>query len=464
MEEFKQEFIPHFKIINDETQTVDDLKIILSQGKNVLNEIQKYKPPIQYNTDVSMKQQYELIQKQLQEKEECIKVKDNEYEALQKKYYDSSKIHKNELLQKEEELRNYYDDRIQNIKNEMNTIKTTYQDELHNKENHFRDELMKQKREIESRTQQDYEEKILSFKKEIQDKYQRIQTLEQNNNTLYQEINQIHLKHQQEMSTKFEEYFKINQQNKEQYEEQLKNQQDEFKKIKEQLEQELQDYKQKYDGIEQNSIHSGAEFENYIYELLSNYLIKNNLPYSLELCSKTNHKGDMILINQESGIRIMVELKSVKNVSNVPNQLPKFYKDLNKEENNYDGGIMICKGKIVGKTDFMFELSEKNRHCCFITDFKDYVIEKVYYAIKILHKTIQISNQKNIFAECDIKNNYIHEYNTFKKLLRQQQNSVKSIEQEIKRIENEFYKMFKEDIEHQNTFATCSTKRTRVKE
>jgi hypothetical protein len=228
----------------------------------------------------------------------------------------------------------------------------------------------------------------------------------------------------------------------------------EIEKIKnyeiEKLEKENQEYKSKYDKVEQNSSLKGIAFEERLDEELQEYFDKKTNIYLLEKCSGTGGKGDFIVTNNNTKIRIMLEAKNMDKVKKYDkNQLDKFYNDLNDLTNNYDAGIMICTGKISGKKDYDFEKNETNdKISSFISDYRLNNTKEIYLLIDMIHNYIFLMRNNNE----DISKNaiidiMINEYKELLKLRDIQKKTLENIDELIKKKKENFYNLFKDAID-----------------
>jgi len=165
-----------------------------------------------------------------------------------------------------------------------------------------------------------------------------------------------------------------------------------------QYKEETQKYRNKYEKIEVNSTLKGKGYEVELEKELKDFFDKNGNVYKIDNCSNTKGKGDFIITNNYSNIRIMLEAKNMDKVKSYDKeQLPKFYNDVRDKTNKYDGAIMIASGTISSKKNYLIEIMDDNKIVSFIEKYTLNQPEKINCMIEIMHNKIKdIQNTSNL--------------------------------------------------------------------
>jgi hypothetical protein len=338
----------------------DDIRTIIEMGLMSRELIIDYKMK---NDTTSIKQHEKLIYEgKINDLEDKIhKIKEN-YELmienvnirLKKEKEDEINQYKTKLLEKEEN--------VEKINNKLLKIKNEYFDKLMSITEENREKMIKQQEMLEEKLQGLKEEKNgeIRYFKEIIDKNEEKYTI-----LLKKELDKI---------------------------ENEKN--NEITKLKEENER----YREKYERLETNSVLKGKPYEEAVELELIELFEKNNNIFSIKNCSNQKGKGDYVIINNYSGIRIMLELKNMPKVSStIKDQQPKFYNDIKDKTNNYDGGIMVSFGKIEGKKNYQIETYDDNKVVSFVENYTLNNPDKIYLILEIVHQKIQeIKTQKGL--------------------------------------------------------------------
>jgi hypothetical protein len=287
----------------------------------------------------------------------------------------------------------------------------------------------------------EFEEKIKKLEKEIEDeklitekiKEKNLEELEFERNNAEnwrKQYNDLQIKQQTIIDDKISEkethFNKIKNMTEENYKLQLSNLENKLnyeiinlrheikngEKNREELEQELEGLRKEYGISKEKSDLRGSDFEKCFFNQLSIVLKKNGI-WSLKKCTHEKGKGDFLLINNFTDYRIMVELKHMKNVSATnENQQPKFIRDLTSEENNYDAGIMIASGDIVGKTNYQTDIIQ-GKIAYYISNYKMDDIKLFMVSLKFIFDMIKSHKSTEFFDFEDAKREFLKKYKVF---------------------------------------------------
>jgi hypothetical protein len=185
--------------------------------------------------------------------------------------------------------------------------------------------------------------------------------------------------------------------------------------IVEKYKQENMRYREKYEQLELKSVKKGIPYEDAIERELNTYFEKNNNIYKLERFSTQKGKGDFLVTNNYTNIRIMLEAKNMPSVSStIKDQTPKFYDNMNDEINLYDGGIMIASNNIEKKKNYEIEILPNNKVVCFIENYNLNMTERIYCIIEILHNKIQDLKAETNISRVQLLENQVELYKTSK--------------------------------------------------
>lgn len=196
----------------------------------------------------------------------------------------------------------------------------------------------------------------------------------------------------------------------------------EIEKIKNETEKKIEKYRQeneyfknKYEQLELKSVKKGVPYEDAIENELNKYFENHNNIYKLERFSTQKGKGDFLVTNNYTNIRIMLETKNMPSVSStIKEQLPKFYDNVNDKINLYDGAIMIASNNIEKKKNYEFETLPNNKVVCFIENYNLNMTERIYCIIEILHNKIQDLKSEKDISRQQILDNQVELYKTSK--------------------------------------------------
>jgi hypothetical protein len=355
-----------------------------------------------------------------------------------KKYKIENEEEKINLTEKIELERN-----IEKLNKEIRETKNNYEEKIYllNKENRKKNE------EEISEKKEEYEKKILELeeknKKNIEEYLKKILELEEKKEKKSEEKIKI-LKEEKNMEIEYIK--KLLKEEKEKKEEEIENQkkfieekkEEEIKKLKKENER----YKNKYEKMEVNSVLKGKPYEEALEYELKEYFDKNNNIYNIECCSTKKGKGDFIITNMYSGIRIMLEAKNMNKVSStIKDQQPKFYNDVLDKNNKYDGGIIISTGIIEGKKNYNFEVYDK-KVVSFIEKYTLNNPEKIIFILEMLHQKIQELKINKIITEKKVFDDNIENYKicveNMKKIKIAYESQLKTLEILKRNILNDF--------------------------
>jgi len=186
-------------------------------------------------------------------------------------------------------------------------------------------------------------------------------------------------------------------------------------KIIEGLEKENKKYRNKYEKLELKSVKKGKPYEDAIEDELREYFVRHGKTYCLERCSTMKGKGDFVVTNNYSGLRIMLEAKNMPSVSStLKDQLPKFYDNINDKINLYDGGMVIAIQNIESKKNYDIEVLPNNKVVSFIENYTLNSPERIYSMIEMLHKKITEIRSGNTLTRNQVLNDKVEDYKNIK--------------------------------------------------
>lgn len=336
----------------------EKMKCIIDIGFSGIDVIEKYYSSQLYTSNDNI---YIQQVKSLQEKIEKMRL--NMDEIYEK--------HTNE----KEIIHNNYEEKIKNARSDMEKSLKDLQTEYFEYKKQSTDMLIQEKNRETENLQKAIKEFNEKLDKQREDKQNEI-------NSLRETLNQ-----QQNI------YKEILSEEKEKIEK-------EKQKVIDELSKENKRYKDKYEKLELNSVLRGKAYEDVLEIELMELFEKNNKSFTFNRCSDKKGKGDFLIVNNYSGVRIMLEVKNMSKVSStVAEQQPKFLKDIRDKTNNYDGGIMIASGTIDGRKNYQFEILEDGKVICFIENYLLNNPENINLIIEIMHQKIKEIKNKNILTQ-----------------------------------------------------------------
>ena len=207
-------------------------------------------------------------------------------------------------------------------------------------------------------------------------------------------------------------------------------------------------YKEKYEKLELKSVKKGVPYEDALFDELNKYFEKFNNIYKITRCSNMAGKGDFIITNNYSKIKIMMEAKNMPSVSaTIKDQLPKFYKDVNDDINQYDGAFIVAMGKIESKKNYEMEVLNKNRVVSFVENYTLNMPEKLYLILEIIHQKIQDLRSTKELSPNKILENQVELYKIAKECYKKLKLSLDSQCEILNKIKMDILNIFDIDIE-----------------
>ncbi len=391
----------------------DDIKTIIEMGLMSRELIIDYK--MKNDTDGIKKHEKIIYEGKIKDLEDKIyKIKENHELMIENVNIRLKK-------EKEEEIMHYKiklsekEESVEKINNELLKIKNDYFDKLMLITEENREKMIKQQEILENKLNSLKEEKngeIIYFKEIIEKNEEKYNIL------LKKELDKI---------------------------ENEKN--NEIMKLKEENER----YREKYEKLETNSVLKGKPYEEAVELELIELFEKNSNIFSIKKCSNQKGKGDYVITNNYSGIRIMLELKNMPKVSStVKDQQPKFYNDIKDKTNNYDGGIMVSFGKIEGKKNYQIETYDDNKIVSFVESYTLNNPDKIYLILEIVHQKIQeIKTQKGL-SEKQILDFQVELYKSALENYKKIKSSYENQSNLIMKIKNNISSTFGIDVDEYN--------------
>jgi hypothetical protein len=192
----------------------------------------------------------------------------------------------------------------------------------------------------------------------------------------------------------------------------LKHEKDKEETKRKEVENELEKLRQEYGITKEKSELRGSDFENYFYKQLEKEVQMTGI-WKLKKCTQEKGKGDLLLVNNYTGYRVMIELKHMKSVpATNENQQPKFIRDLTSKENNYDAGIMIASGEIVGKSHYQTDIIQ-GKIAYYISNYKMDDIKLFMVSLKFIFDMIKNHKSTEFFKFEDMKRELLSRYKVF---------------------------------------------------
>lgn len=337
--------------------------------------------------------------------------------------------------------REKYEEMIENVNNRLKKEK---EEEILN----YKTKLLKKDENIEK-----INNELLKIKNEY---FEKIMTItEQNRESILkqQELLEKKLNNLKEEKNEEINYFKeIIEKNEEKYDILLKKELDKIENEKNneitRLQKENERYREKYEKLEINSVLKGKPYEEAVELELNELFEKNSNIFSIKKCSNQKGKGDYLIVNNYSGIRIMLELKNMPKVSStVKDQQPKFYNDIKDKTNNYDGGIMVSFGKIEGKKNYQLETYDDNKIVSFVENYTLNNPDKIHLILEIVHQKIQEIKTKNVLSEKQVLDFQIDLYNSAIENYKKIKSSYENQNNLIMKIKNNIFSTFGIDVD-----------------
>lgn len=337
----------------------DKMKSILDIGFSGIDIIEKYYK--NSNSSLVLSDEMNILKKQLEELEKMNNEVKKEKNVLEEEKHC-------EIMNLRKELEEKYVKKIDDLNDKVIETKNTYMD------------------------------KLFSTNEKLQDKF-------------FKELNDM----KEEKNKEIDYFKKIVEENQKKSDEVLERELIKMKgekdKIIEELEKENMYFKNKYEKLELKSVKKGKPYEDAIEDELQDYFIKHDKTYCLERCSTMKGKGDFVVTNNYSGLRIMLEAKNMPKVSSsVKDQLPKFYDNVNDKINAYDGGIVIAIESIETKKNYDIEILPNNKVVSFIENYTLNMPERIYAMIEMVHKKIKDVQSGKTLSRTQVLNDKAEDY------------------------------------------------------
>ena len=341
----------------------DKMKSILDIGFSGIDIIEKYYK--NSNSSLILSDEMMKMKKQLEELEKMnIEIKKEKNTLEEEKHI--------EVLNIRKELEEKYGRKIDNLNNEVIETKNTYMDKLF---------------ETNERLQEKFFSELNIIKEEKHKEIDYFKRIVEENQKKSDEILEREI-------TKITE---------------------DKNKIIDELEKENIHFKNKYEKLELKSVKKGKPYEDAIEDELREYFVKHDKTYCLERCSSIKGKGDFVVTNNYSGLRIMLEAKNMPKVSSsVKDQLPKFYDNVNDKINAYDGGIVIAIENIETKRNYDIEILPNNKVVSFIENYTLNTPERIYAMIEMVHKKIKEVQSGKTLSRTQVLNDKVEDYKNVK--------------------------------------------------
>jgi DNA repair exonuclease SbcCD ATPase subunit len=344
----------------------DKMKVVLDIGFSGMKMVDKYCE--NQHTNIVLDKEIDKYKDEIQNLEEkMMKIRGEKHEIERKMYEDMSKLRK--------ELENKYCAEI----NDKNTRISTLNSDIFRIKNESVEKMLRINEEIKT----EFIDELYSLK---EDKNKEIEYLKSI-------LEDSRIKYEETMKSELE---RVNRENS---------------KIVEELKKKNEHYREKYEKLELKSVKKGIPYEDAILGEFEEYFEKTQNIFKIERCSNRAGKGDFLITNNYSGIRIMLEAKNMPSVSSsVKDQLPKFYKDIKDKTNQYDGAIMVAMGRIETKKNYEMEVLDENKVVSFVENYTLNMIERVNVILEIVHQKIQELKSQEELSKRQILENQVEVY------------------------------------------------------
>jgi len=192
----------------------------------------------------------------------------------------------------------------------------------------------------------------------------------------------------------------------------------------------------------------GIEFETAIYENLRLVLEKNydNIWEIHHVGQQLGKKGDIILQHKITGARIMIDPKNHDSVSKAHKD--KFLNDMRNPLNNYDGGLMVSRGKIAGMKSFESKM-EGTKLLWYDSFYKVGQADYLLSMIERMHQEIQGVSEGKINMN-RLQDKYLCEFKEVKKQKTLSETQAKYFATRETELATEYYDYFGKDIQIDN--------------
>lgn len=222
---------------------------------------------------------------------------------------------------------------------------------------------------------------------------------------------------------------------------------EEKQKIIDELEEQNQTYRNKYEVMEVKSVIKGKPYEDAIEIQLQEIFENDKNAYSIERFTSKAGKGDFLITNNYSGIRIMMEVKNMPSVSSkVKEQQPKFLRDVCDKVNKYDGGLMVASGKIEGRKNYQFEILENGKVICFIEDYMLKCPENISMILEVIHAKIKDIKSENSISRESIFKVQLELYKMAEQSLKKSKNTYEIQKELVNKMKMKILELFDVDV------------------
>ena len=381
----------------------DKMKIVLDIGLSGMEMVDKYCE--NQHTNIVLDKEIDKYKEEIRELEEkTMKIRSEKHEIERKMYEDMSNLRK--------ELENKYCTEI----NEKNTKISALNSDIFQIKNESVEKMLRMNEEIKT----EFLNELHSLKEDKNKEIEFLKSALENSKKDYEKAMKTEL---DRVST-------------------------ENTKIVEKLQKENERYREKYEKLELKSVKKGVPYEDAIMREFQEYFEKTQNIFKIERCSNRTGKGDFLITNNYSGIRIMLEAKNMPSVSSsVKEQLPKFYKDVKDKTNQYDGGIMVAMGRIETKKNYEMEILDENKIVSFVENYSLNMIERVNVILEIVHHKIQELKSQEELSKSQILENQVEVYKDAKDSYKKMKVVCDNQYSLMMRLKTNILNIFKIDVE-----------------
>lgn len=402
-----------------EFDNYEKIKTIVNIGIHGLEYVEKY---IKHNeNNFLFENEIKNYELQIEKLNDIIQNTKNQLFETQEKHFNEINKIKNEnfetMIKMQEKYKKDFEMNLENVRKDMEEKYVNEINEKKRKNETLNNEIIKIKNESF--------EKLMNLQEKYNEQYEtKIENIKKEKN---EEINYF-----KNLMNKQEEKNEINLINE------LEKVRIEKDKIIKELEKENKKYKEKYDPLNLKSVKKGKPYEDALEEELINLFERNDNSFTIKKRSESAGKGDFVITNHYSGIRIMMEAKNMPVVSStVKEQLPKYFKNLKDKTNNYDGGFIVSSGRIQTKKNYNIELID-NKVSGYIENYNLNNPEQIYFILNMIHEKIKEQKSENKICEKDMLSilvehykEKLYEYTKLKQVYESQYNSLMNIKNRI---------------------------------
>jgi hypothetical protein len=222
---------------------------------------------------------------------------------------------------------------------------------------------------------------------------------------------------------------------------------EEKQKIIDELEEQNQTYRNKYEVMEVKSVIKGKPYEDAIEIQLEEIFENEKNSFSIERFTSKAGKGDFLITNNYSGIRIMMEVKNMPSVSSkVKEQQPKFLRDVCDKVNKYDGGLMVASGKIEGRKNYQFEVLDNGKVICFIENYMLKCPENIVMILQTMHEKIKDVKSVNTVSRENMFKVQMRLYKMADQSLKKSKNAYEIQKELVNEIKMKILELFDVDV------------------